>query len=405
MYEVHDWAEVHRLFHREGLSKSRIADRLGMSRNTVARLVSLDEPPRYRRKPRGSKLDPHKGSIAVMLAEDARVPARVIFERLRREGYDGGITILKDYLARVRPRKQRVYQRTSYLPGEIAQCDWWQLPMTVPVGNGATRKVYRLVTTLPYSAAHAAVFCHSKTAADFCEAFLRSVRRLGGVPEGVVVDRDSSIVVSKSRPTRVHDPVAALFGALRLRPIVLLPRRPESKGQVERTIGYLERSFLPLRRFDSITDLQDQHDIWAREVAFERHHRRVGAKVANAWAAEKNYLYALPDPLPDTDRRTEVRVSRDGYCRIGDVDYSTPPELAGRRVGVRASHREIVIHVDGREVARHRRSYIPADVVLDPAHARLLRIARQARTRLAAADTDIPEVYLACYDALIEEAS
>ena len=341
----------------------------------------------------------------MMLAEDARVPARVILERLRREGYDGGITILKDYLAKVHPprKARRVYQRTSYVPGEIAQCDWWHPPISVPVGGGASHKVYGLVTTLPYSAAHAAVFCHSKTAADFCEAFLRSVRRLGGVPEGAVVDRDSSIVVPKSRPVRVHDPVAALFGALRLRPIVLLPRRPDSEGQVERTIGYLETSFLPLRKFDSISDLQAQHDLWAHEVAFERHHRRVGGKVAHAWAAEKNFLYALPDPLPDTDRRTEVRVSRDGFCRVGDVDYSAPPELAGRRVAVRASHREVVIYADGRQVARHRRSYIPADVVLDPAHARGLRLARQARTRLSAADADIPEVDLSCYDALIEE--
>ena len=63
-------------------------------------------------------------------------------------------------------------------------------------------------------------------------------------------------MVSKSRPVRVHDPVAAPFGALRIRPIVLLPRRPESKRQVERTSGYLERSFLPLRRFEEISDLQ-----------------------------------------------------------------------------------------------------------------------------------------------------
>ena len=49
--------------------------------------------------------------------------------------------------------------------------------------------------------------------------------------------------------------MAALLGALRVRPIVLLPRRLESKGQVERTIGYLEGSFLPLRRFDSIGDI------------------------------------------------------------------------------------------------------------------------------------------------------
>ncbi len=403
VYVVHDWAEVHRLFHREGLSKSRVAERLGMSRNTVARLLGLDEPPRYRRKPRGSKLDPFKGSIGVMLERDPRVPASVVMERLRREGYDGGISILKDYLAGVRPPRQdpRVYQRTTYLPGELAQCDWWELPGSVPVGGGITRKVYGLVTTLPHSAAHSAVFCHSKTAADFCEAFLRTLRRLGGAPEAVVVDRDTSIVVPKSRPARVHDSVAALFGALRLRPIILLPRRPESKGQVERTIGYLEGSFLPLRSFGSIADIQAQHDRWAREVAFERHHRRVGAKVAHAWAAEKKHLYALPDPLPDTDRRTEVRVSRDGFCRIGDVDYSTPPGLAGRRVSVRVSHREVVIHIDGRQVAQHQRSYAPADVVLDPAHARLLRLARQARTRLVTADADIPEVDLACYDALI----
>ena len=37
--------------------------------------------------------------------------------------------------------------------------------------------------------------------------------------------------------------------ALRIRPIILLPRRPDSEGQVERTIGYLEGSFLPLRSF------------------------------------------------------------------------------------------------------------------------------------------------------------
>ncbi len=61
MYRVQDWAEVRRLFYREGWSKTGIAEKLGMSRNTVARLVELEEPPAYRRPRRGSKLDPHKG--------------------------------------------------------------------------------------------------------------------------------------------------------------------------------------------------------------------------------------------------------------------------------------------------------------------------------------------------------
>jgi transposase len=283
VYQVHDWAEVQRLFSREGWSKSDIAEKLGMSRNTVNRLLELGEPPAYRRRRRGSKLDPHKGSVLKMLDHDAGVAATVILERLRRDGYGGGITILKDYLTEVRPPflQARSYQRTSYLPGEIGHTDWWEPGISVPVGRDARREVFGLVTTLPHSAAHATVFAHSKGMADFLPAFSGTLQRLGGVPEAMVVDRDSSIVVPRSRPARLHPEVAALFGAFRLRPIILPPRRPESKGQAERTVGYLETSFLPLREFEGIADLQAQHDRWAHEVAFGRHHRRVGAIVGD----------------------------------------------------------------------------------------------------------------------------
>jgi transposase len=123
----------------------------------------------------------------------------------------------------------------------------------------------------------------------------------------MAVDNDSSIVASgKGRRAVLHDEVAALAGHLGLKVIVLEPGKPQSKGQVERTNGYLETSFLPLRMFDSLPDLQAQSDVWATDVAYRRHHRRVGAKVAEAWAVEKGYLRAVPHPLPDVDRRTEV---------------------------------------------------------------------------------------------------
>lgn len=406
MYEVQHWAEVHRLFHREGWAKKKIAEKLGMSRNTVTRLLELTAPPRYQRRSTGSKLDPHKGSITKMLDTDPTASARVIVERLRPEGYGGGITIVKDYLQEVRPLfvGAKSYQRTSYLPGELAHTDWWQPPLAVPVGKGASRQVFCLVTTLPHSAAHAAVFCFSKQMMDFLAAFAGTLRRLRGVPQAVVVDRDSSIVVPHSRPARPHPEVTALLGTLRIRPIILKARTPESKGQVERTVGYLERSFLPLRSFEDLADLQAQHDRWAHEVAFRRHHRRVGARVGDAWAVERGFLAPLPDPFPDTDRHREVRVTKDGFCRVGDVDYSVPPGLSGRRLQVRSSWEQVVIFSEGQEIARHRRSFVPADVVLDAAHARALRLAREAEGRLRAADPEIPAVDLARYDALAEMA-
>lgn len=403
MYEVHVWAEVHRLFEVEGLSKTRIAERLEMSRNTVAKLLGWDEPPRYERRRVGSKLDPHMGSIQAMLGEDPKAPATVIIERLRREGYDGGITILKDYLVEVRPLfvQAKAFQRTSYLPGEIGQCDWWEPPLMVPVGKETVRQVFGLVATLPHSAGHSCVFSFTKQMVDFLPAFSGCLQRLGGVPEKMVLDRDSAMVVPHSKPARLHDDVAALFGAFRVRPVILGRRKPESKGQVERTVGYLEGSFLPLREFSGIEDLQSQHDQWAREVAFGRYHRRVGARVGDAFRAEQGFLRPLPERFPDVDRRTEVRVTKDGFCRFGDVDYSVPPGYAGRRLQIRASWSEVVIFSEGAEIAHHRRSYVPADVVLSPKHARALRLHREAQNRLNASDVDVGDVDLSRYDVFV----
>jgi transposase len=292
VYDVQDWAEVRRL-HRDGWTKTAIAEKLAMSRNTVSALIARDDPPRYERAPAGSMVDEHVDAIAAMLDEDPKVAATVILERLRPLGYRGGITILKERGAKLRAGflAARSYQRTTYLPGELAHLDWWHTGVGIPVGKGAHREAFGLVATLPHSAAHACVFTFGRTTADFCAALVGCLGRLGGVPQGAVLDNETSFVAPRRGGiVRLVDPVAALFGQLALRAVVLRPRFPEGKGQGERTIGYLERSFLPLRRFEDLADLQAQHDRWAAEVAFERHHRRVGAKVADAWRVERGFL-------------------------------------------------------------------------------------------------------------------
>jgi transposase len=401
---VEDWAEVQRLFHRERLSKRRIAQRLGMSRTTVIRLLALPEPPRYERPRAGSLLDPHRAEIRSLLAADPTVPATVIRQRLVRAGYAGGITILKDHLARVRPEftAARAFQRTSYLPGEIVQLDWWHTGIEIPVGKGQTRQAYGLVATLPHSGAHAVVFTVGLTMADFLAALPGCLARLGGVAEKAVCDNDASIVARREHGrARLHPEVEALFGALRLAAVVLRPRRPASKGQVERTIRYLETSFLPLRSFTDLADLQAQHDAWTTEVAYRRHIRHKG-RVAERWAVERRHLHPLPDPLPDTDLQLEVRAGKDAFVRVLDVDYSVPPAYVGRRVAIRVSPTIVQLSCEGTEIAVHRRSFVPADVVLAPAHGRAIRLAREARDRLAVQEPELPAIDLTRYDALWE---
>ena len=402
---MEDWAEVQRLHHREGLTKAAIARRLGMSRTTVIRLLASREPPRYVRPPRGSLVDPYADEIAAMLETEPDAPATVICERLRRSGYPGGISILKEHLARVRPGflAARAFQRTSYLPGEVGQLDWWHSGVMVPVGKGATREAFGLVLTLPHSGAHAAVFTLGRTLADLRVALVGCLERLGGVPEKLVHDNDASIVATGAgKRARLHPEVSALLGQLQTKAVPLPPRTPTSKGQVERTIGYLETSFLPLRSFVSLADLQAQHDDWATEVAFGRTLRRTGARVADRHLVERGFLHRLPEPVPDTDLQLEARAGKDAFVRVLSADYSVPPAFVGRRIGIRVTPDTVRLSCEGHRIAEHRRSFVRADVVLDPAHGRAIRLAREARDRLAEQEPEAPAVDLARYDALFE---
>jgi transposase len=402
---VEDWAEVQRLFHREGLTKAAIARRMGLSRTTVIRLLALGEPPRYVRRPRGSLVDPFADEIADLLDTEADAPATVILERLRRSGYGGGISTLKEHLARVRPTflAARAFQRTSYLPGEIGQLDWWHTGVQVPVGKGMTREAFGLMLTLPHSGAHATVFTLGRTVGDLRPALLGCLERLGGVPERIVHDNDASIVAEGAgKRARLHPELSTLFGQLRTKAVPLAPRRPTSKGGVERTIGYLETSFLPLRTFASLADLQVQHDAWATEVAFTRTLRRTGARVGDRWMVERGFLHRLPEPVPDTDLHLEARAGKDAFVRVLSADYSVPPAYVGRRIGIRVSPSGIRLTCEGHVIAEHRRSFVRADVVLDPAHGRAIRLAREAHDRLRQEGPEAPVVDLARYDRLFE---
>ncbi len=78
-----------------------------------------------------------------------------------------------------------------------------------------------------------------------------------------------------------------------------------------------------------------------------------------------------------------------------------PPGLVGRRVQVRLSLTEVFVFLEGRLLAHHARSYVPADVVVDPEHARALSAAREAKGRMAQGDVHLELPDLSRYDALL----
>ena len=97
-----------RVLHRQGMSIRGIARTTGLSRNVVRRYLRSPEAPRdKRRAPRPSKLDPFKSYVSERLraAAPSRIPATALLVELKARGYQGGITILKEFMAGFLPEK------------------------------------------------------------------------------------------------------------------------------------------------------------------------------------------------------------------------------------------------------------------------------------------------------------
>ncbi len=147
---MEDWAEIRRLHLSEGVSARAIARRLGISRGTVARALASSRPPRYSRPPKGSAVDAFEPAIRALLAEFPDLPASVIGERI---GWARSASVLRDRVAQLRPlfASPDPASRTSYSPGELAQCDLWFPPVDVPVGHGQSGTRPVLVMVAGYS--------------------------------------------------------------------------------------------------------------------------------------------------------------------------------------------------------------------------------------------------------------
>ena len=118
-----DYATYRRIHHLHGVDKlnlAQIARHLALHPQTVR--FWLDEPtfrPR-RTPPRPSKLDPFKPLIRQWL-EHYPYSATQIFQRLRNNGFTGGISIVREYVHKVRPHKAPAFLTLHFEPGECAQ--------------------------------------------------------------------------------------------------------------------------------------------------------------------------------------------------------------------------------------------------------------------------------------------
>jgi hypothetical protein len=358
---LEDWALIRRLA-AEGVPKSRIAERLGISRTTVVKAVASDAPPRYVRRATPTSFVAFEARVRALLAEEPELPATVLAERV---GWDGSITWFRENVKRLRPDYRRVdpSDRLVWEAGDAAQCDLWFPPRKIPLEDGTSRLLPVLVITAAFSRFVLALMIPTRKTEDLLLGSWQLLQQLGRVPRRLIWDNEPGI----GRGQRRAEGVAAFIGTLAARLVLLPPNDPESKGIVERRNGWFETSFMPGRSFDSPGDFNAQFAGWLAR-ANTRVVRTTGASPASRLDADLAAMLPLP-PVPlHLGWRNRVRLGRDYYVRVDASDYSVDPRVIGRLVDVAADLERVRVRLDGRVVADHRRSWARGRVVTDPAH-------------------------------------
>lgn len=294
-----------RVLHRHGKGVREIARETGLSRNTVRRYLRDEAATRYTARPkRAAKLDPFREYVAGRLdaAAPEMIPATVLLAELRERGYAGGYTMLKAFVARLRPAAIEAPSiRFETDPGAQMQVDW------ATFRRGPDR-LSAFVATLGWSRAAYVEFVSDERVETLIAAHENAFLAFGGVAREILYDNMRTVVIERNGygrgRHRFHPGFLDFARHCGFRPRLCQPYRTQTKGKVERFIRYLRSSFyVPLSsrlaQDGLAVDRESANPMaarWLREVANARVHATTGAVPAERLAAERTQLLAVPPP-------------------------------------------------------------------------------------------------------------
>ncbi|WP_290704639.1 IS21 family transposase [Gordonia sp. UBA5067] len=298
---MEDWALIRRLA-AEGVPKARIASRLGISRNTVAKAVASDGPPRYERKQvKETSFTPFEGRVRQLLADTPDMPATVLAERV---GWSGSIRWFRDNVNRLRSEHHRPdpADRIEWSPGDAAPCDVWFPPRKILLEDGSNVLLPVLVITAAHSRFMTGRMIPTRKTEDLLLGSWALLQQLGRVPRRLIWDNEPGIGRG-----RLTEPARSFAGSLATRVVLLRPRDPESKGIVERRNGYFETSFMPGREFASPADFNAQFTDWLT-AANQRVVRTTKARPVDLIDADRAAMLPLPPTVWHVGWRQQIRL-------------------------------------------------------------------------------------------------
>ena len=365
--------------HRQGLSVSAIARRVGIDRKTARKYIERGlEPPSYGpRQPRARQLEPFEAYLRQRVAAYPGLTASRLMREIREHGYVGGYSAVTDFLREVRPSPVPPFEvRFETPPGEQAQVDFAQFQVIFTDEPSAPRIVWLFSLVLGYSRLIWARFVAHQDLQTVLRCHMAAFAALGGVPREILYDRMKTAVIGEDDQAHIvyNRALIDFAGHYGFHPKACRPYRAKTKGKVERPFRYIREDFFLARSFRNLDDLNAQLAHWLGTVANPRVHATTRRVVNEAFAEEK--LQSLPLVPFSAVLKLERRVSHEGMVSVGGNFYSVPDATRKRVVEVHSLANEIRIFEAGRLIVvhpvlegRHQRRLAPGHRKLPPQRA------------------------------------
>ena len=373
------FARIKNYHEQKGLNAAQIARELELDPRTVSNW--LKEKHFRQRSPvfRKSKLDPFKDSIIAMLEAHPYTAAQIL-QRVREDGFDGGYTILKDYVHKIRPKRGPAFLKLSFAPGECAQVDWGSYG-SIRVGE-SSRRLSFFVMVLCSSRMMYLEFTVSQTMEHFLSCHQNAFAAFGSVPKKIMVDNLKSAVLKRIiGAAPVFNPTYLDFAnhyGFTITPCGV--RKGNEKGRVENGVGYVKKNFLAgldLPEFHAMAPAAAQ---WLDGIANVRIHGETRRKPVEMFEEEKASLLPLPPYPYDIGAITRVRVPTQFRITVETNHYSVPAEYAGAGLTLKTYPDRLCMYHGDKLIARHARSYDRHQDIEDPDHPKEL-IAQRKKAR------------------------
>jgi len=373
-YEL--FCKIKNLKEQKGLTGPQIARELALDQRTVHKWLKERRFSPRKSTLRASKLDPFKKDVVRMLEAHPYTAAQV-FQRVREEGFQGGYTIVKEYVRKVRPQPSPAFLTLSFAPGECAQVDWGSYG-SVDVGS-TRRRLSFFVMVLCYSRMMYVEFTVSQTMEHFLACHQNAFDFFGGVPEKIMVDNLKSAVLKRvAGENPVFNPKYLDFAnhcGFAIAPCNI--RKGNEKGRVENAVGYVKKNFLAGLDIPDFAAIHPAAGHWLNTIANVRVHGATRDKPIELFQKEKPYLSPLPSNPFDVATVSEVRASNQFRIALDANRYSVPAEYASSRLTLKAYPDRLCVYLNDKLLARHARSYDRGQDFEDPDHPKELLVQRK----------------------------